>query len=51
MAEKIVAYLKQEADKEVAKIDKAREQDIRGYISDSFYRGQKKRRKYMGRKL
>ena len=49
MAEKIIAYLKQEADKEVLKRDKAREQDIKGYIIDSFYRGQKKRRKYMGR--
>jgi len=49
MVEKILEYLKQEADKDVAKRDKAREQDIKGYIRDSFYKGQKKRRKYMGR--
>jgi len=49
MAEKIIAYLKQEADKEVVRKAKAKEQDIRGYICDSFYKAQKKRRKYMGR--
>jgi len=49
MAEKIIAYLKQEADKEVARKAKAKEQDIRGYMIDCVYKKQKKRRKYMGR--
>jgi len=49
MAEKIIAYLKQEADKEVARKVKAKEQDIRGYIIGSVYKTQKKRRKYMGK--
>ena len=49
MAEKIIAYLKQEADKEVVRKAKAKEQDIRGYIIGSVYKTQKKRRKYMGR--
>ena len=51
MAEKIIAYLKQEADKEVVRKTKAKEQDIRGYIIDcvSSYILQKKRRKYMGK--
>jgi len=49
LAEKIIAYLKQEADKEVVRKAKAKEQDIRGYIIGSVYKTQKKRRKYMGR--
>jgi len=49
MAEKIITYLKQEADKEVARKAKSKEQDILGYFVDSFYKGQKKRRKYIGR--
>ena len=49
LAEKIIAYLKQEADKEVARKSKAKDQDIRGYIIGSVYKAQKKRRKYMGR--
>ena len=49
MVEKIIAYLKQEADKEVAKKTKAKEQDILGYIIGSVYKAQKRRRKYMGR--
>jgi len=49
MAEKILEYLKQEANKEVARKAKAKEQDIRGYIVDSLYKKQKKRRKYMGK--
>ena len=49
MAEKIIAYLKQEADKEVVRKAKAKEQDIRGYIIGSVYKTQKKRRKYMGK--
>jgi len=49
MAEKIIAYLKQEADKEVVRKTKAKEQDIRGYIIDCVYKAQKRRRKYMGK--
>jgi len=49
MAEKIIAYLKQEADKEVVRKAKAKEQDIRGYIIGSVYKAQKRRKKYMGR--
>jgi len=49
MVEKIIAYLKQEADKEVAKKTKAKEQDILGYIIGSVYKAQKRRKKYMGR--
>ena len=49
MAEKIIAYLKQEADKEVARKAKVKEQDILGYIIGSVYKAQKRRRKYMGR--
>ena len=49
MAEMILAYLKKEADKEVIRKAKAKEQDIRGYIIGSVYKAQKKRRKYMGR--
>ena len=45
----ILAYLKKEADKEVIRKAKAKEQDIRGYIIGSVYKAQKKRRKYMGR--
>ena len=49
MAEMILAYLKKEADKEVIRKAKAKEQDIRGYIIGSVYKTQKKRRKYMGK--
>ena len=49
MTEMIIAYLKKEADKEVVRKAKAKEQDIRGYIIGSVYKKQKKRRKYMGR--
>jgi len=49
LAEKIIAYLKQEADKEVVRKTKAKEQDILGYIIGSVYKAQKRRRKYMGR--
>jgi len=49
MAEMIIAYLKKEANKEVARKAKVKEQDIRGYIIGSVYKMQKKRRKYMGK--
>jgi len=49
LAEKIIKYFIKEADKEVARKTKAKEQDIIGYFVDSYYKGQKKRRKYMGR--
>jgi len=49
MAEKIIAYLKQEADKEVIRKAKTKEQDILGYIIGSVYKAQKRRKKYMGR--
>jgi len=49
MAEMIIAYLKKEADKEVTRKAKAKDQDIRGYIIDCVYKKQKKRRKYMGK--
>jgi len=49
MAEKIIAYFKQEADKEVARKAKAKEQDISGYIIGSVYKAQKRRKRYMGR--
>jgi len=48
LAEKIISYIKNEADKEVARKAKAKDQDIRGYIIDCVYKKQKKRRKYMG---
>ena len=48
MAEKIIAFLKKEANKEIIRKAKAKEQDIIGYICDSYYKGLKKRRKYMG---
>jgi len=49
LAEKIISYIKNEADKEVVRKAKAKEQDILGYIIDCVYKKQKKRRKYMGR--
>jgi len=49
MAEKIIAYLKQEVDKEVTRKTKAKEPDILGYIIGSVYKAQKRRKKYMGR--
>jgi len=49
LAEKIISYIKNEADKEVARKTKAKEQDILGYIIGSVYKAQKRRRKYMGR--
>ena len=49
LAEKIISYIKQEADKDIIRKAKAKEQDIRGYIIDSVYKAQKRRKKYMGR--
>jgi len=49
LAEMIITYLTKEADKEVVRKAKAKEQDIREYIIGSVYKMQKKRRKYMGR--
>jgi len=49
IAEKIIVYLKNEADKEVARKTKAKEQDILGYIIGSVYKAKKRRRKYIGR--
>ena len=49
LAKKIISYIKNEADKEVARKAKAKDQDIRGYIIDSVYKAQKRRKKYMGR--
>jgi len=49
LAEKIIAYIKSEADKEVSRKAKAKEQDIRGYVIDTLFKKQKKRRKYIGK--
>jgi len=48
LAEKIIAYIKNEANKEVVRKSKAKDQDIRGCISQSIYRNQRILGRYIG---
>jgi len=48
LAEKIIAYIKNEADKEVARKAKAMDKDIRGCISQSIYRNQRMLKRFIG---
>lgn len=48
LAEKIVKYIRSEADKEVARKTKARDKDIRGCISQSIYRNQRILGRFIG---
>ena len=48
LAEKIIAYLKQEADKEVAKRERQLQKDLNGVIRSSIARAKYKRERLRG---
>jgi len=48
MAEMILEYLKKEADKEVIRKEKAKKQDMDGFLSDSIFRTQRRSKRYIG---